>query len=257
MRTALIGGASKGLGFGCAQVLAEKGYRVVMCSRNGSVLDESAETIRSQSNAANVITIPTDFSSKESLADLKQTLQDQEIDIDILVNNTGGPPPGIVTETKEEDWEKGLDLLFRSTLRLYDMVLPGMRLRKWGRIINILSTAVVEPSPGLAVSSVIRAGLACYAKLTALEVARDHVTINSIMPGAFLTARYEELENYAATRENVSTDVIRQRIAANIPIGRMMETWELGNLVAFLSSDQASVLTGLLLPMDGGQMKSI
>jgi len=148
-------------------------------------------------------------------------------------------------------------LLFRSTLRLYGMFLPGMRQRKWGRIINILSTVVLEPAPALAVSSVLRAGLASYSKLVSWEVAKDGVTVNSVMPGGFLTARTVALEKDAAERENVAVEVVRRRIENNMPMQRMLNPVELGGFVAYLSSEEASGVTGLLVPFDGGQMKSV
>ncbi len=257
MRTALIGGASKGLGLGCASALVEAGHRVIMCARNEGILEESAEKLRCLQGTDRIITIPCDWSDRHSLSAMIKELEERSIEVDILINNVGGPKPGKVTETSEEEWETGLDLLFRSTLRLYAQFVPAMRTRKWGRIVNILSTTVIEPVPILAVSSVLRAGLACYAKLTALEVARDGVTVNSLMPGGFITARTEELERLAAAKEGISPDAIRQRISNSIPLGRMLSTSELGSLVTFLCSDLASGLSGLLVPIDGLQLKSI
>jgi len=256
MRTALIGGASRGLGFGCAQVLAENDFRIVMCARDAANLDRAAEELRTVTSAE-IIACPCDFSKRESLLALQEELNSRKILIDVLVNNVGGPPTGLVTETTEEDWESGLDLLFRSSIRLYEMFVPGMRERRWGRVVNILSTTAIEPSPRLAVSSVLRAGLAVFAKLMAWEIAGDGVTVNSIMPGGFETDRYRELERDAAENEQVASGEIRKRVEAGIPLGRMLDPRELGELVAFLSSDRGAALTGLLLPVDGGQMKSV
>lgn len=136
------------------------------------------------------------------------------------------------------------------------MFLPGMRERKWGRIINILSTTALEPAPTLAVSSVLRSGLASYAKLVSWEVAKDGVTVNSLMPGGFRTARTVALENDVAERENVAVEVVRQRIENNMPMRRMLDPLELGRFVAYLSAEESGGLTGLLVPIDGGQMKS-
>lgn len=256
MRTALIGGASKGLGLGCSKALAGTGHRVVMCARNENTLEEAAREVRAL-GTADVITHSCDFSKKEDIEKLAERLRRDNIAIDILVNNVGGPPPGTVTTVTEPAWEAGLDLLFRSTLRLYAMVLPGMRERGWGRIINILSTTAIEPAPALAVSSVIRAGLASYAKLTAWEVARDGVTVNSLMPGGFLTARTEELMADSAQREHKSVEEVRAQIESTLPLGRFMEPLELGHLVAFLASEEANGITGTLIPIDGGAKKSL
>lgn len=256
MRTALIGGASKGLGLGCSKALAKAGHRVVMCARNTSGLEEAAREVRSLGKAE-VIIYACDLSKKEDLQCLQEKLREDHITIDILINNVGGPPPKKVTELTESDWELGLDLLFRSTLRLYAMVLPGMRERAWGRIINILSTTAIEPAPALAVSSVLRAGLASYAKLTAWEVALDGVTVNSLMPGGFLTARTEELMADSAAREHKSVEEVRKQIESTLPLGRFMDPIELGHLAAYLASEEASGITGALIPIDGGALRSI
>jgi len=147
--------------------------------------------------------------------------------------------------------------LFRSTLRLYRMVLPGMQERGWGRIINILSPAAVEPVASLAISSVLRAALANYAKLVAKEVGRHGITVNSLMPGGFRTARTDELERDTARRRNVSVQIVQRETEAAIPIQRMLDPEELANFVAYLTSDEAGGITGALLPIDGGQMRTI
>jgi 3-oxoacyl-[acyl-carrier protein] reductase len=256
IKNALIGGASRGLGFGCAKVLAERGCRVIICARSEHDLEAAARSL-SNGTDAEVVPLSCDFSSRQDLIQLQNELKTRGLSVDILVNNVGGPAPGLATETTEEQWESGLDLLFRSTCRLYSMVLPGMRERKWGRIINILSTTVVEPAPTLAVSSVLRAALASYAKLVAWEVGPHGVTVNSIMPGGFSTARTEYLLAESAKRQNVSVESIRQEIQATIPVRRFLDPKELGRVVGFLVSDDASGLTGGLIPLDGGQQKSI
>ena len=256
MRTALVGGASRGLGLGCSKALAKAGYRVVMCARQGDALEKAAHDVRAF-GSGDVIAIPCDLSLGTDIEKLKNKLEEESIAIDILINNVGGPPPKIVTQVSEAEWEQGLDLLFRSTIRLYNIVLPGMRERKWGRIINILSTTAVEPSPTLAVSSVLRAALASFAKLTAKDVAKEGITVNSLMPGGFLTSRTEELMLDQAKRENISNEEVCARIEKSLPLGRFMEPIELGNFVAYLASDDASGITGALIPVDGGSHVSL
>lgn len=256
-RTALIGGASKGLGFGCAQALAQKGYRIVMCARDESGLDAAAQMLRSQYPGADVVAIPCDWSEKEALAQLQTILRSKKIDIDVLINNVGGPTPGTVSQQDETSWETALDLLFRSTIRVYAIVLPGMRARKWGRIVNILSTTAIEPSPALATSSVLRAALASYAKLTAWDVAKEGITVNSLMPAGFLTARTNQLIDDAAQRRGVDRAVIAAEKEAELPSGHFMDPIELGYMAAFLASDDAAGITGALLPVDGGAKKSL
>lgn len=257
IRTALIGGASKGLGFGCAEALAQKSRRIVMCARDESDLDAAAHALRSQYPAVDVIAIPCDWSKKEALMQLQTTLQSKNINIDILINNVGGPMPGTISQQNEKSWEEALDLLFRSTIRVYAMVLPGMRARKWGRIVNILSTTAIEPSPLLATSSVVRAALASHAKLTAWDVAKDGVTVNSLMPAGFLTARTNQLIDDAAQRRSVDRDAIVKEKEAELPSGHFMNPIELGYVAAFLASDEAAGITGTLFPVDGGAKKSL
>ncbi|MFA6006956.1 MAG: SDR family oxidoreductase [Candidatus Paceibacterota bacterium] len=256
-RTALIGGASKGLGFGCAQALAQKGCRIVMCARNELDLNAAAHTLHSQYSNVDIITIPCDWSKKEALEQLQMTLQSKKIDIDILINNVGGPTPGTISQQNEKSWEEALDLLFRSTIRVYSIVLPGMRKRRWGRIVNILSTTALEPSPLLATSSVVRAALASYAKLMAWDVVKDGITINSLMPAGFLTARTNQLIDDAARRRSVDRGVIVAEKEAELPSGHFMDPIELGYVAAFLASDEAAGITGTLLPVDGGAKKSL
>ena len=256
MRTVLVGGASRGLGLGCSKALAKAGYRVVVCARQSDALEKAAHDVRAF-GSGDVIAIPCDLSLGTDIEKLKNKLERDSISIDILINNVGGPPPKTVTQVSEAEWEQGLDLLFRSTIRLYNIVLPGMRERKWGRIINILSTTVVEPSTTLAVSSVLRAALASFAKLTAKDVAKEGITVNSLMPGGFLTSRTEELMLDQAKRENISNEEVRARIEKSLPLGRFMEPIELGNFVAYLASDDASGITGALIPIDGGSHVSL
>lgn len=256
MRTALIGGASQGLGYACALGLASRGHGVVLCARGAAGLDAAARAIASRTGVQ-ATAIPCDLSDGDSIRALGAALADRGIAIDILVNNVGGPRPGLVSELREEDWERGLDLLFRSTLRLYALVLPGMRRNKWGRIVNILSTAAVEPVPTLAISSVLRAALAVYAKLLSREAGGDGITIHSLMPGGIRTARTEELWKDIAAREGIPLAEVQARSAARIPIGRMLDAGDIGNLVAFLASEEAGGLTGMLLPVDGGQMITV
>ena len=216
-----------------------------------------AATIRTMREGLEVVTVPCDFSKRDNLLALNERLKSDCLKIDILINNVGGPQPGTVVELTEQQWEHGLDLLFRSTLRLYRMVLPGMQERGWGRIINILSPAAVEPVASLAISSVLRAALANYAKLVAKEVGRHGITVNSLMPGGFRTARTDELERDTARRRNVSVQIVQRETEAAIPIQRMLDPEELANFVAYLTSDEAGGITGALLPIDGGQMRTI
>lgn len=256
MKTALVGGANRGLGFACAEALSKKGHKVILCARDETQLVLAAERIE-QSSGLRPSIIPCDFSSHAALEQLKSRLLGQGFRIDILVNNVGGPSTGRATEVSEQQWQEGLDLLFWSTIRLYNIVLPGMRQNHWGRIINILSTTVREPVSQLAISSVFRAALASYAKLVAQEVAQDGITVNSIMPAGFLTERTKILHLEEAKQKRTTLEVIQEEFTAQIPMKRMLLPNELGALVAFLASEESSGLTGALIPVDGGYLKAL
>lgn len=256
-RTVLVGGASKGLGFGCAEAFAEKGMIVIMCARSEAALVAAAKELQAKYPKSSIRSIPCDWSKKEDLVRLKEKMDEENIEVDIVVNNTGGPLPGTVTEQTEEAWKASLDLLFWSTVRVYGMVLPGMRARKWGRIINILSTTVVEPVPNLGTSSVIRAALASYSKLTASEVSKEGITVNSVMPGGFMTDRTKALLVDTASRRGITEAEVLHELEQNLPLGRFMKPVELGRVIAFLASDEAAGITGALLPVDGGALRSV
>ena len=256
MRAALIGGASKGLGYGCALALAKSGHTVVMCARHREELEVACKSVAAESGNR-AIAVACDLSTTEAISEIRHILEVNQLEVAVLISNVGGPKPGTVTELSEGDWETGLDLLFRSALRLYGLVLPNMRRKKWGRIINILSTVAVEPVPLLAISSVLRSALATYSKLLSKAVAADGITVNSIMPGGFLTSRTEALEKEIAAREALPIETVRERVASKIAIGRMLSTDELGTFVSYLASDNAGGVTGTLLPFDGGQMTTV
>jgi 3-oxoacyl-[acyl-carrier protein] reductase len=227
-----------------------------MCARNKEELDAACKAVAGES-CSRAIAVACDLSTAEAISEIRRTLEANQLEIDVLISNVGGPKPGTVTELSEADWETGLDLLFRSTLRLYGLVLPNMQRKKWGRIINILSTVAIEPAPILAISSVLRSALATYSKLLSRAVAGDGITVNSIMPGGFLTARTEALEKEIAAREALPIEAVRERVASKIPVGRMLSTDELGAFVSYLASDNAGGVTGTLLPFDGGQMITV
>lgn len=255
--TVLIGGASKGLGLGCAEAFAESGYRIIMTARGAAGLEAAAEQLRFKYPGMDILTVSCDWSKHEDLNHLAETLEEKGIVVDILINNVGGPQPGKISDQTEESWKEALDLLFWSTIRIYGIVLPGMRIRKWGRIINILSTTVIEPSPALATSSVVRAALASYSKLVAWEVSKEGITVNSVMPAGFKTARTLEILNHTAKQKGSDVEILLDELEKSLPLGRFMEPLELGRAIVFLASDRAAGITGTLIPVDGGALRSL
>jgi 3-oxoacyl-[acyl-carrier protein] reductase len=177
--------------------------------------------------------------------------------VDILVNNSGGPPSGPFEQHDWAAWQGAVDLLLRSTVELTRRVLPGMRTRKWGRVINVTSIAVKQPVEGLILSNAIRAAVTGMARTLANEVAPDGVTVNNILPGYTRTERVEQLARATAEREKIREAEVLARFEAQIPMRRLGEPRELGALAAFLASERASYVTAQSFAVDGGWIRSL
>ena len=256
MKTVLIGGASKGLGFGCSLEFAKAGYSVIMCSRSKHSLEEAAQKIRNQTGG-NVVPVACDWSSSKDLEYLHNEIRKRNICIDILINNVGGPTPGNVIELGDRDWMQSLDLLFWSTHRVIKMVLEGMIQKNWGRIITISSPAAIEPVRGLAASSVIRASLAAYMKLLSNELVEKNITVNTLLPSGFFTDRTKQLMEIEAKERSMSLEDLKRETELSLPSGRFLDPRELGVVALFLASEAASAITGAMIPVDSGSLKSI
>jgi 3-oxoacyl-[acyl-carrier protein] reductase len=177
--------------------------------------------------------------------------------VDILVNNAGGPPAGPFEQHSWDAWEKAVQLTLRSAVELTRRVLPGMRERRWGRIVNITSIAVKQPVDGLILSNSLRAAVTGWARTLATEVARDGVTVNNVLPGYTRTDRVEQLNSARAASEGVGVEEVQRRIEAQIPMGRLGEPREFGAMVAFLASERASYVTAQSIPVDGGWIRAL
>ena len=252
-KKALVGGASKGLGLAAAQALAAEGCAVAIVSRSQENLRDVVKTFAS---GQNVIAIAADLSAADGVRScLNQA--DEWGPIDILVNNTGGPPAGRSFDLDEAAWTKAYESLLLYTKRMCDHFVPGMRERKWGRVITITSYAVKEPLEHLVLSNVFRTGVTAYLKVLAREVAADGVTVNTVLPGAYRTARYEQLLDTTAKRTGKDKEMVARELIAHLPQQRFQQPGELGALVAFLASQQASGITGAAVPADGGMIQSL
>jgi 3-oxoacyl-[acyl-carrier protein] reductase len=246
-RKAIVCASSKGLGRACAWALAEAGCEVVLNGRDKEVLGRTAHELR---NATGV-------EVREIVGDLDHPATRAELiaaspDADILVNNNGGPPYKSFDEIKREDILKGVESNMLTPIALVQALAPGMRERKFGRIINITSGSVRSPIAGLDVSSGARAGLTAFLASAARLFARDNVTINSIQPGAFETDRQKSGLARAAAQRNVSVDIARADSKARIPVGRFGDPAEFGALCAFLASAHGGFITGQNILIDGG-----
>ena len=255
-KVALVTGASQGIGFACAEVLARSGADVAIVARRPDVLDRAKEKIVAETNAQ-VIAIPGDVAkpsfAEEVVSEVKQELGR----VDILVNNAGGPPPGAFMEMTLEDWRGALAQNLLSVVLFSQAVLPEMKDKGWGRIINIASTSVKEPMPGMVLSNATRAAVGAVAKTMSLELASFGITVNTICPGPTYTDRAKELINNRCQKESISMEDVVNQIIANVPVGRMAQPEEISSIVVFLASDFASYITGTVVPVDGGMTRSL
>jgi len=241
-KRALVLGASRGLGAAIAQELASEGARVLGVSRSGDAEGEWA-------------TLAQDLSAPDAAANIAQNAREVLGGVDILVNNSGGPPPSAAQDTDGEALLAALQPMLLTLTELTQALLPAMRSNGFGRILTITSAGVREPIPGLALSNTIRAGLHGFMKTLAKEVAADGVTVNLLMPGQIDTDRLRSLHAGMAERMGMPVEAMRTKAVENIPTGRFGDPREFAAVAAFLASPRASYVTGQEIAIDGGLLK--
>ena len=255
-KVALVAAGSRGLGRAVAEELAAEGASLVLCARDSRTLDETAAAI-AKSNNVHVLAVPADVTVTDDIKRVVATGIERFGRIDILVTNAGGPPAGRFEQLTHEQWEEAIRLTLFSAIELTRQVLPGMKERRWGRILNITSIAVKQPVENLLLSNSLRAGLTGFARTLANEVAADGITVNNIMPGYTRTERLDELAQMMAEKQGISADEFRGKWEKEIPMGRLGEPREFAALATFLVSERASYITGTSIPVDGGWIKSL
>ena len=255
-RIALVAGASRGLGKATALTLAREGAMVAIAARGAAALASAAEEIRDLTGAV-VLAVPADVAVATECEALVAEVQRGLGTVDMLVNNAGGPRPGLFAEMTDDDWLAAINLNLMSAIRLTRLVLPGMRAQRWGRIVNLTSLAVKQPIPNLVLSNAVRSGVVAMAKTLAGQVAAEGVTVNNICTGYMLTDRVRDLAADRAAREGRSVDEVMAETLAGIPVGRLGDPAELGALVAFLASQQAAYITGATIQIDGGAIQGL
>jgi 3-oxoacyl-[acyl-carrier protein] reductase len=255
-KIALVAAASKGLGRAVAEELAAEGASLVLCARGEEPLREAVESIAA-ATGREVHGVVADVSTMSGIERVVAEAHSAFGRVDVLVTNSGGPPSGPFEEHDWGAWQRGVDLLLRSSIELTRHLLPGMKQRRWGRILAVTSIAVKQPVEGLVLSNALRAGVTGAMRTLANEVAPFGITVNTLLPGYTRTARVEQLDRARAEREGVGADEIRRRVESQIPMRRLGEPREFAALAAFLASERASYITGQAVAVDGGWIKGL
>lgn len=248
---ALIAGASKGLGKACAKALADEGAHVFICARSSAEVERTASEIGAAGWTASDLTRPDE---------VKRTVR-EAIDklggLDILITNAGGPPTGPFEQVPDQDWDIAYQLNLMTAVRLIREALPALKASRRGRIVSITGYGVKEPMSDLVVSDALRAGVTVMAKTIASDLAPFGITVNAIAPGPILTDRLIEVHAARARSIGITLDEQFKRFAESIPVRRLGEPKEIGDLCAYLCSSQAGYLTGQAIVVDGGVNRSI
>ncbi len=251
-KVALVCGASQGLGLAVGEALAAEGCIVALLARDAAKLQDNVAAFARRGWTA--VALATDMGDWDSVASSLRLLPAPPA---ILVNNTGGPPLTEVTSVDPDLWRRQFEAMVLNQMRLTEAVLPRMRAAKFGRVLSIASTSVVEPYAGLAISNALRAALANWMKTLASEVAADGVTVNTLLTGSFVTERTARINAAEAGQRGITIEDVLRESSASIPVGRYGDPFEFAAAAAFLASPRASYITGQMIRIDGGATKSV
>ncbi|MBN2496693.1 MAG: SDR family oxidoreductase [Deltaproteobacteria bacterium] len=255
-KKAIVCGASRGLGYGAARALAEEGAELLICARSREGLQQAADELEAEVGVRPLIQ-PADLTRPAD----RQALADAAVgglgQVDILVANAGGPPSGPFESHPPEHWQLAVDLALGSVTHLCSLLLPGMRSRGFGRIVQIVSVAGLEVIDGLILSNASRPAVLGFARALAREVGGDGVLVNSICPGIFLTQRIRDLAVERAARMGISAEAYVEQLGSDIPVGRPGDPRELGDLAAFLCSPRNTYINGATVVIDGGKIRRL
>ncbi|WP_256807663.1 SDR family oxidoreductase [Bradyrhizobium sp. Bra64] len=254
-KTALVFGGAGGLGSSIALALGREGCQVAIADINGDGLNAVAQRLRTKDVSA--LPIVWDISDLSIIQANLELVAKQVGPVDILINNTGGPPPSPVSGIDATVWAANFKKMVQPVIAITDRVLEGMRAKRWGRVITSASSGVIAPIPNLGVSNTLRSALVGWSKTLAREVARDGITVNVVVPGRIATDRIQFLDAEKAKREGRPVDQVAAESTASIPLGRYGRPEEYADVIAFLASAQASYVTGSTVRVDGGLIPSV
>jgi 3-oxoacyl-[acyl-carrier protein] reductase len=255
-KVAIVGGASKGLGRACAQVLAGEGATLALCSRSKPDLDKAAQEIR-DTTGREVLAFPGDLDHADTIRDLVAGTVVRFGRLDVLVNNSGGPPLARAHNATEEQWTTAVQRSLLFFARMCREALPHLKRSGSGRIINVLAATVYNPIPNLALSGVTRLGVVAFAKSLADEVGRDGILVNNVCPGSIMTERMLSNVSSRARELGITVDDALAQRASETAVGRVGTPEEFAYLVAFLASSRSSYITGTTMLVDGGLVRSV
>ena len=255
-KRALILAAGGGLGSAVASALGAEGASIFLTDVDAAGLDQARAAVTA-AGKARVEAHACDLSKPGDIDALCDRALKAFDGIDVLINITGGPPAGPLTPVDDDAWHKHFDAMVLSVFRVTRRLLPGMRERKWGRILTCTSSGVLQPIPNLGISNALRASLVTWSKTLANEVAAEGVTVNILVPGRIHTKRVDELDRAAAARQNKAVEEIVKQSLATIPMGRYGRPQEFATVAAFLASDHASYITGSVIRVDGGMIRGV
>ena len=254
-KVAMVGGASRGLGYAVAEALAREGALVSMSSTTPATIEDAAKRI--SATGAQVFAMPVDVRNAGQIAAWGEKTVERFGGVDLLFTNAGGPPAGAAIDFDDAAWQNAVDLLLFSTLRMVRAAVPSMKQRGGGSILMSTSASVKEPIPNLGLSTVLRASVSALAKTLALELAGSKIRVNQIIPGRIDTDRVKQLDEIAGKKQGISADEAKKKSVATIPLGRYGEAAEYGRVAAFLLSDAAAYMTGATVQVDGGVIRSV
>jgi 3-oxoacyl-[acyl-carrier protein] reductase len=255
-KSVLITASSMGIGKAVAEMFAEEGCKVAISSRSKENLLSTAQELKDKYTIEPFWSV-CDLNKQKDIENTFNAVSSHFGNIDILVNNCGGPVPGLFQQLDEEDWDNAYEQVLLSSVRFSKLVLPGMMANNWGRIINLTSISVKQPVDNLILSNSLRAGVSGLTKSLSNEVAKFNITVNNVAPGMTLTGRLYELAVVEAKEKGKSHEEILVEMAKRIPLNRLAKPEEIAAVVIFLASKQASYVTGVTIQVDGGYVKSI